>query len=148
MDASSAVINIAAVKPERARRFENNIIERARNGQILKQMTEEEVITMLRDHNEKQQKASSIRFRRKKSLIDNMGYNQEMADRLGINIDGWDAVDESSGKSQYTSEEVFEDLSGDEGKAGVGAADPGGGGDDGGGGGGFDEDEGVFYEDD
>ena len=142
------MINIAAVKPERARRFENSIIEKARNGQILKQITEEEVITMLRDHNEKQQKVSNIRFRRKKSLIDNMGYNQEMADRLGINIDGWDAVDESSGKSQYTSEEVFDDLSGDAGKAGEGAADPAGGGDDGGGGAEFDEGEDVFYQGD
>lgn len=90
-EARSRLGNIATVKPDRARKIEDTFIEQARCGMILQQVSEDDLIKTVDRITTKLDKRHEIRFARRKSLLDSLGLDPELAQRLGVKVDGWNA---------------------------------------------------------
>mmetsp|Transcript_4683 Transcript_4683/g.8994 ORF Transcript_4683/g.8994 Transcript_4683/m.8994 type:complete len:173 (-) Transcript_4683:14-532(-) len=122
-DALARIANIAAANPRKARKLEDNIITSARQGQILEQVTEKDLIKMATAVKASGEGRQRIRFERRKTLLDTAGTDPEYARRLGVDITGWnDAFSGENSESQYSDISV-PDEDGKGGGAGAGDDD-------------------------
>lgn len=110
--ALARIANIAAANPHKARSLEDRFINSAREGQILEQVTEQDLVKMIGASNREKGMQAKIKFARRKSLLDSAGTDPEFVKRLGIDIsfiEGWDEqLSDEASASQYSDISVEE----------------------------------------
>ncbi|EKX33121.1 hypothetical protein GUITHDRAFT_120688 [Guillardia theta CCMP2712] len=87
--ALSRLDNVRYSNPQLAKSIQNKLLSMAREGRILDKVSEDTIVSQLKTESKRVHKKSQFIYKRKKTLLDNVGITPEEAERVGVNVSDW-----------------------------------------------------------